>query len=68
MTGVSNPTDRSKMGTKRHILTNSKGIPLSVVISPASTHYIKAVTEFVDNAVIRRPTPTIPATKKKTRQ
>ena len=28
-----NPTDRSKLGTKRHILTDKNGIPLSVVIS-----------------------------------
>ncbi len=40
MTG-SNPTDRGKLGTKRHILTDKKGIPLSVVISSASTHDIK---------------------------
>ena len=52
MTG-NNPTDRSKLGTKRHILTDKKGIPLSVVISSASTHDIKLVTDVVDNAVIR---------------
>ena len=33
MTG-NNPTDRSKLGTKRHILTDKKGIPLSAVIYP----------------------------------
>ena len=44
-----NPTDRSKLGTKRHILTDKKGIPLSAVISPASTHDIKLVTDVVDN-------------------
>ena len=54
MTG-SNPTDRSKLGTKRHILTDTKGIPLSVVISSASTHDIKLVTDVVDNAVVKRP-------------
>ena len=48
MTG-SNPIDRSKLGTKRHILTDKKGIPLSVVISSASTHDIKLVTNVVDN-------------------
>ena len=32
MTG-NNPTDWSNMGPKRHILTDKKGIPLSVVIS-----------------------------------
>ena len=33
MTG-NNPTDRSKPGTKRHILTDKKGIPVSAVIYP----------------------------------
>jgi transposase len=47
-----NPTDRSKVGTKRHILTDKKGIPLSVVISSASTHDIKAVTDVIDNAIV----------------
>jgi putative transposase len=30
MTG-SNPTDRGKRGTKRHVLTDQLGIPISVV-------------------------------------
>lgn len=54
MTG-SNPTDRSKLGAKRHILTDKKGIPLSAVISSASTHDIKLVTNVVDSMVIKRP-------------
>lgn len=54
MTGR-NPTDRSKLGTKRHILTDKRGIPLSVVITSASTHDIKAVTRVIDNAVLNRP-------------
>ena len=58
MTGH-NPTDRSKLGTKRHILTDKKGIPISVAISSASTHDIKLVTDVVDNAVIKRPPPHI---------
>jgi transposase len=53
-----NPTDRSKIGqAKRHILTDKKGIPLSVVISSANTHDIKLVTDVVDNVVIKRPSP-----------
>ena len=56
MTGH-NPTDRSKLGTKRHILTDKKGIPISVVISSAGTHDIKLVTDVVDNRVIKRPPP-----------
>jgi transposase len=53
MTG-NNPVDRSKLDTKRHILTDKQGIPLSVVISSASTHDIKAVTDVIDNSVIKR--------------
>ncbi len=54
MTGNS-PVDRSKLGTKRHILADKKGIPLSAVISSASTHDIKLVTNVVDSMVIERP-------------
>ena len=54
MTG-NNPTDRSKLGTKRHILTDKEGIPLSAVISSASTHDIKLVIGMVDNSVIKKP-------------
>ncbi len=54
MTGH-NPTDRSKLGTKRHVLTDKNGIPISVVISSANTPDIKLVTNVVDNTVIKRP-------------
>ena len=54
MTG-NNHTDRSKLVTKRHILTDKKGILLSAIISSASTHDIKLVTDVVDNVVISRP-------------
>jgi transposase len=53
MTG-NNPVDRSKLGTKRHILTDKNGIPLSAIISSASTHDIKAVTDVIDNSIIKR--------------
>ena len=39
-----NPTDRGKLGTKRHVLTDGQGIPLSVVITAANTHDMKAAT------------------------
>ena len=66
MTG-NNPTDRSKLGTKRHILTDKQGIPLSAIISPASTHDIKLVTDVVDKSVIKR-TPALSKTKKGMKQ
>ena len=37
MTG-NNTTERSKIGRKWHILTDKKGIPISVVISSANTY------------------------------
>ena len=55
----SNPTDRSKMITKRHILTDKKEISLSVIIKSANTHDIEAVTDVIDNAVIKRRPSTI---------
>jgi len=46
--------DRSKLGTKRQILTDKIGIPLSAAISSASTHDIKLVTDVIDNSIIKR--------------
>ena len=54
MTG-SNPTDRSKLGTKRHTLTDKDGIPLSTVITSANTHDVTVAIDTVDSIVIKRP-------------
>ena len=48
MTGP-NPTDRGKLGTKRHVLTDQKGIPLSASITGANTHDMKAA---IDNRIL----------------
>ena len=50
-----NPTDRGKIGTKRHVLTDHSGIPLSVTITGANMHDMKAVTNTLDGIMIRRP-------------
>jgi IS5 family transposase len=55
LTGGHNPTDRSKLGTKRHILTDKEGIPLSTIITSANTHDVIVAIETVDNMVIKRP-------------
>ena len=67
MTGT-NPIDRGKLGTKRHILTDKNGIPMYAVITPANTRDIKAVTDVIDNAVIKKqqPTPSKVSAKTKT--
>jgi transposase len=55
MTGP-NPTDRGKLGTKRrHVLTDRQGIPLSIVITAANVHDMKAAISVLDNIVVKRP-------------
>ena len=49
-----NPTDRGKLGTKRHVLTDQRGIPISVVITSANTHDMKAATDTLDSVVVER--------------
>ncbi len=53
-----NPTDRGKLGAKRHILTDQRGNPLAVVITGANTHDMNAATETLDSAVVKSPAPT----------
>ena len=65
MTGP-NPTDRGKLGTKRHVLADKKGVPLSIVITSANTHDMKATAETLDRIVTKRPLP--PPKKKKQQQ
>jgi putative transposase len=55
MSGSNPTTDRGKRGTKRHILVDQKGIPLSVIITSANTHDMKATTNTLDNVVVKRP-------------
>ena len=43
------------MGTKRHVLTDQCGIPVSVVITSANTHDMKAATETLDSVIVERP-------------
>jgi IS5 family transposase len=50
MTGP-NLTDRGKLGTKRHVLTDVQGIPLSVVITAANIHDMNAAVNTLDNIV-----------------
>ena len=58
MTGH-NPTDRGKLGTKRHILTDKNGIPLSIIITSANTHDVTVAINTVDSMVIKRSSSTI---------
>ncbi|MGZ5511441.1 MAG: transposase, partial [Nitrososphaeraceae archaeon] len=61
MTGH-NPTDRSKLGTKRHILTDKDGIPLSAIITSANTHDVTIAIDAVDSIIIERSSPSLTTT------
>ncbi len=43
-----NPTDRGKLGSKRHIVVDRNGIPLAVLLSPANVHDSRMVEAAVD--------------------
>ena len=53
-----NPTDRAKSGTKRCLLTDGCGIPLSVTVAGANRHDMKMTEPTLDSIVIERPEPT----------
>jgi hypothetical protein len=50
------------------VLADKKGVPLSVVITAANTHDMKATAETLDCIVIKRPLPPPKKKKKKHRQ
>jgi len=51
----SNPNDRGKSGTKRHLLTDQNGIPLSVVISGANRHDMKKLDDLLEATLFYPP-------------
>jgi hypothetical protein len=51
----SNPTDRGKAGSKRHLLTDGQGIPLAVILSGANRHDMKKLADLLDAVVIEVP-------------
>lgn len=52
-----NPTDRAKSGTKRHVLTDERGVPLSVTISGANVPDMKMALPTLDAAAEYVPGP-----------
>ncbi len=43
-----NPTDRGKPGTKRHLVTDRRGIPLAFLLSGANTHDSRPFEDLLD--------------------
>ena len=54
-----NPTDRGKPGTKRSILVEESGGPLSVVVAGANVHDTKLLNATLKAVVVQRPKPTV---------
>jgi putative transposase len=55
-----NPVDRAKSGTKRSILVDGKGVPLSVSVDSANRHDMKLTKSTLQNVVIiNKPEPSI---------
>jgi putative transposase len=50
-----NPTDRGKKGTKRSLLADSKGVPISIAVDGANRHDKTFVKETLDAIIIQRP-------------
>ena len=50
-----NPTDRAKQGTKRHLLTDGRGVPLAAVVGAANVHDKWSLAETLDSVVLRAP-------------
>ena len=62
------PTDRSKLGSKRHILTDQDSIPLSAIITSANIHDVTVVIDTIDNIVIERSSSILSKQKHKHKQ
>jgi len=50
-----NPTDRGKLGTKRHVLTDGAGVPLAVTLTGANVHDKHMVGKTLDAVAMRAP-------------
>lgn len=53
-----NPTDRAKLGTKRSVLTEANGIPMSVAVDGANRNDFKMARDTLERIPIDRPKPT----------
>ena len=52
-----NPTDRGKLGVKRSVLIDGRGVPLGAAVDGANVHDQKLVKATLDNIPVERPKP-----------
>lgn len=50
-----NPTDRGKLGVKRSVVTDSRGVPLGIALAGANVHDAKLLRETLRSIPIPRP-------------
>ena len=50
-----NPTDRAKLGTKRHVLVDGQGVPLAVTLTGANVHDMHMVGKTLDAVNVHAP-------------
>jgi transposase len=53
-----NPTDRSKSGVKRSILTDGRGVPVGLAVGGANCPDYKLAQETIKSVPVKRPEPT----------
>ncbi len=53
-----NPTDRSKKGVKRSLLTEGHGVPIGLAADGANRHDMKLLRATIESIVVKRPQPT----------
>jgi putative transposase len=53
-----NPTDRGKLGVKRSVLTDGRGVPLGVAVAGANVHDQKLFHATLSHLAVHRPRPT----------
>jgi putative transposase len=53
-----NPTDRAKPGMKDHLLVDGRGVPLSILVTPANVNESPQLDELIEKMAIVRPRPT----------
>ncbi len=52
-----NPTDRGEKGSKRHLLVDGRGVPLSLVVTGANAHNVTQLEAVLGAIMVKRPSP-----------
>jgi len=59
--GGKHPTDRGKLGTKRSVLTDGRGVPLGLAVAGAKRNDFKLTRETIESIAVERPEATLEA-------